>query len=563
VPVLAKFCRAAVVAAIFAAATGACAFAQQMTTPAQVVPAPDDASSGEGPVLQAAPLLSPELRGTEAPPLNDLSAEQQTAPELGDANPVAAQPPQYGLPSPVSPTGNVINYGRRKPKKSHLYQLPQIKRPGQTLLPALTPYATAPGVKKRGSNPPAANLTDPGPTVAVIPTLPRPLQPKPDPAPFDAIGVDVGGLRLFPYVETDTGYDTNPNLLSDDVVPSAYIYGGAGMKVQSDWSQHSLTADLRGGYYDYFSLPTANRPNVSGTITGRVDVTRQTQINSQTTFSLSTEQPGSPILAIPNAVFVTNRPLYATVGQMLGVTQKFNRLSVSLSGAFTRYAFGDATQSDGTILELSLDDNNIYSVAGRLSYELTPTLIPYLQVTGNHTQYDSSSDAYGFDRTSNGVQAKAGTSYQATPLITGDIAVGYENGIYADYRLPEVSTPTVDASLIYTPTPLTTVTFTAATDVAETTLADASAAIVHTFTLKISHELLRNVTLSATGTYQINNYVGQPVTEDYYSGLFEADYHMTRSILITGSYQYQRFISSEALTNYTDQVFLAGLKFQL
>ena len=241
------------------------------------------------------------------PPLNDLSAEQQTAPELGDTNPVAAQPPQYGLPPPVSPTGNVINYGRRKPKKSRLYQLPQIKRPGQTLLPALTPYATAPGVKKRGSNPPAADLTDPGPTVAVIPTLPRPLRPKPDPAPFDAVGVDVGGLRLFPYVETDTGYDTNPNLLSDDVVPSAYIYGGAGMKVQSNWSQHSLTADLRGGYYDYFSVPTANRPNVSGTITGRVDVTRQTQINSQTTFSLSTEQPGSPILAIPNAVFVTNQ----------------------------------------------------------------------------------------------------------------------------------------------------------------------------------------------------------------------------------------------------------------
>lgn len=96
-PFLAKFCRAAVVAAIFAAATSACAFAQQMTTPAQVEPAPDDANSGEGPVLQAAPLLPPELRGTEAPPLNDLSAEQQTAPELGDTNPVAAQPPNMAF----------------------------------------------------------------------------------------------------------------------------------------------------------------------------------------------------------------------------------------------------------------------------------------------------------------------------------------------------------------------------------------------------------------------------------------------------------------------------------
>lgn len=556
-PVSAKFCRAAVVAAIFAAA-GTRASAQQMTP----APVPEDATASQAPVLQAPPLSPPELRGTEAPPLNDLSAEGAPQ-ETGDTNPIAARPPQYGLPPPVSSTGDVINYDRRKPKKSRLYQLPRIKRPGQPPLPALTPYETAPGMKKRGSNPPTANLTDPGPTVAVIPTLPRPLRPKPDLTPFDAVGVDVGALRLYPYVEADTGYDTNPNFLSVDVLPSAYVYGGAGMKVQSDWSQHSLTADLRGGYYDYFSVPTANRPDASGTITGRVDVTRQMQINSQTTFSLTTEQPGSPILAIPNAVFITSRPLYATLGQMLGVTQKFNRLSISLSGAFTRYAFGDATQSDGTILALSLDDNNIYSVAGRLSYEVTPTLIPYLQVTGAHTQYDSSVDAYGFDRTSNGIQAKVGTTYQATPLISGDIAVGYENGIYADYRLPEVSTPTVDATLIYTPTPLTTVTFTAATDVAETTLADASAAIVHTFTLKLSHDVMRNVTLAATGTYQLNNYVGQPVVENYYAGLFEVDYHMTRSILITGSYKYQRFISSVGLTNYTDQVFLAGMKFQL
>ncbi|MGP8233267.1 MAG: outer membrane beta-barrel protein [Methylovirgula sp.] len=545
-------------AAIFAAAADTCASAQQMTP----APAPEDTTSSQAPALQAPPLPPPELRGTEAPPLNDLSADG-TPQDSDDTNPIAAEPPQYGLPPPVSSTADVINYGRRKPKKSQLYQLPRIKRPGQQLLPPLTPYETAPDVKKRGSNPPTANLTDPGPTVAVIPTLPRPLRPKPDLTPFDAIGVDVGALRLYPYVETDTGYDTNPNLLPTDVVPSAYVHAETGMKAQSDWSQSSLTADLRGGYYDYFSVPTANRPDAAGTITGRVDVTRQTQINSQTTFSLTTEQPGSPILAIPNAVFITNRPLYATVGQMLGVTQQFNRLSVSLSGAFTRYAFGDATQSDGTILELSLDDNNVYAVAGRLSYEVTPTLIPYLQVTGAHTQYDSPSDAYGYDRTSNSIQAKAGTSYEATPLITGDLALGYENGVYADYRLPVVSTPTVDATLIYTPTPLTTVTFTAATDVGQTTLANASAAIGHIFTLKLSHELLRDVTISATGTYQFNTYVGQPVIENYYAGLFEVDYHMTRSILITGSYKYQRFVSSVGLTNYTDQVFLAGLKFQL
>ena len=556
-PGRAKFCLKAAAAALFVVAANAHAFAQKMTP----APPPPD-QNPNAPVLQEPPLPAPELRGTESPPLNDLSNEPQPQ-DTGDNNPVANPPPNYGLPPPVSSTSDFINYGQPKPKKSLLYQMPKIKRVGQLPLPPLTPYATAPGMQQRNSNPPTADITDPGPTVAVIPTIPRPLRPKPDLTPFDPVGVGVGSLRLYPYVEADTGYDSNPNYLGADIVPSAFAHAETGLKAQSDWSQHSLTADLRGGYYDYFSFPNANRPEASGTITGRVDVTRQTQINLQTTFSLTTEQPGSPILAVPNAVFITNRPLYASVGQTLGVTQQFNRLSVSLNSAFARYAFGNAQQSDGTTLLLSQNDYNTYSLAGRLAYELTPELIPYVQVTGDRNQYDSDADVFGFDRTSNGIKGQIGTTYEVTRLITGQLAVGYEQRAYADPRLPNLTTPTVDASLIYNATPLTTVTFTASTDVAETTLANSSGAISHIFALKISHDLLRNLTLAVTGTYQLNNYVNQPVIEDYYSGEFDVDYHMTRSIVITGQYKYQRFISSVGFTNYTDNMVMAGLKFQL
>jgi hypothetical protein len=556
VPVSAKLCRHAGAVALLVAATTAGAWAQKMT------PGPPalDPDAAEAPALQAAPVAPPELRGTEAPGLNDLSNEAPPTDSSG-LNPAAAREPEYGLPAPVSPSSS--NYRRPKAKKSVLYKLPRIKRPGIRPLPPLTDYHAAAGSLRRGASDLPADLTDPGPTVAVIPTLPRPLRPKPDLTPFDPVGVDVGSLRLFPYIEADTGYDDNPNYLNTDIVPSAFIHGETGMKVQSLWSQNSLTADLRGGYYDYFSVPAASRPEVAGTVTGRVDVTRQTQINLQTTFSLTTQSPGSPTLAIPNAVFITNRPLYASVGQTLGVTQQFNRLSVSLNSAFARYAFGNATQSDGTELELSLEDYNTYSLASRISYEVIPTLIPYLQVTGDRNQYDSAQDVYGFDRSSDGVTVKIGTTYQLTPLITGDIATGFEHRVYADVRLPNVNTPIVDASLIYTPTPLTTVTFTAATDVEETTQQNASAVVAHTLTLKVAHDLLRNLQLSATGTYQIYNFIGQPITENFYAGEFDVDYHLTRSILITGEYKYQHFISTAGFTSYTDQMFMAGLKFQL
>ncbi len=559
-PVSARLCLKAAAAALLVVAAHGHVRAQQMT-PQPQAPSSDDA---QAPVTQAAPLPPPELRGSEGPGLNDITGEGGAS-DSDDLNPVAAPPANYGLPAPVTASGGVTNYGRPKPKKSLLYQLPRIRKVGLKPLPPLRAYATAaaPSLRRRSIADLPADLTDPGPTVAVIPILPQPLRPKADLTPFDAVGVRVGSLRLYPYVETATGYDSNPNLLNTDVVGSPYIYGETGFKAQSDWSQSSLAADLHGGYYDYLTDHVADQPNASGTITGRIDVTHQSQINLQTTFSLTEGTPGSPLLSVPNAVFVTSRPLYASVGQTLGFTQQFNRLSVSINSAFARYFFGNATQSNGTIFQLALNDYNAYSLAGRVAYELTPALIPYVQVTGTRNQYDSSMDVGGFDRSSNGALAQVGTTYEVTRLLTGEISVGYDQRFYADPRLPAARVPTVNASLIYDATPLTTLTFTAATDVGETTLADSSAVIAHTLTLKISHDLLRNLTLAATGTYQINNYVGQPEIDHFYSGLFEADYHMTRSIVITGSYKYQRYTSTAGFTNYIDNVFLAGLKFQL
>jgi hypothetical protein len=400
-----------------------------------------------------------------------------------------------------------------------------LQRIGSPPLPPLTAYKTAPGTKKRNSNPPLADPADPGPTVAVIPTLPQPTPPKPDPNPFDPIGIDVGSLRLFPYVEADTGYDSNPNQQSTGVMGSYYAHGETGLKLQSDWSQHNFTAVLRGGYYDYFDVPTANRPDVASTITGRIDVTRQTQINLVNTFTLQTQTPGSAILAIPGSVFITNRPLIATLGQSAGLTQQFNRLSIGLRGTFDRYVFGDATQSDGTILLLSQDDYNDYGLVGRASYELTPGVIPFFEITGDSRRYDHYYDVYGFARSSNGIAGKLGSTFEFSRLLTGEIAA-------------------------------------ASTVLSETTLAYASGAVSRLTSLEVSHALMRGLKLTATATYQNYFYEGQPLTEQLYSGALKVDYNLTRSVVIMGSFTHQRFLSTSPGENYTENIFLLGLRLQ-
>ncbi len=524
--------------------------------------APDQPAPDQAPDQLAPDRSVPDLRGTTQPSLQGEASPEAQSQTPDKANPIAAEEPQYGLPAPVTDTSNFVNYGKPKPKKPKLYQLPKLRRPGLQKLPPLTAYKGAPFTQKRGSNPPLADPANPAPTVAVVPLLPHPPRPKPDPAPFAPLGIDVGSLRLFPYVETDTGYDTNPNQLAADAVGSPYVHGETGVRAESLWSQHSFTADLRGGYYDYFLVPNASRPDAAGTVTGRIDVTRQTQINLQSTFTIQTQQPGSPLLAIPNSVFITNRPLIVTLGQSVGVTQQFNRFAISLTGAFTRYMFGDATQSDGTELLLSQDNYNDYALTARGSYELTPGLIPFVELTGDARRYDNGVDVYGFARNSNGIAGKLGSTLEFTRLLTGEIAAGYAERVYVDPRLPNLDAPTIDAKLIYTPTPLTTVNLTAATYLSETTLAFASGAISRSLSLNVTHALRRDLTLSATATYQYNIYDGQPITEQLYSGTLKADYNLTRSVVITGSFTHNRFTSTAPGENYTENVFLVGLRLQ-
>jgi hypothetical protein len=472
--------------------------------------------------------------------------------------------PQDAPPSPGA-VGPLTNYGRPKPKRPKLYQLPNLnkeKPTGFPPLPGLTVYQTAPKNLKSDQAQPGSYTANPPPTFAVLPSLPLPPKPKVEENPYDPLGIDVGSLRLFPYVEGDTGYDSNPNRLADEVVGSTYIHGETGLKVQSQWSQHSFSADLRGGYWDYFSVPLANRPDVAGTIDGRIDVTKETKINLETRFGLTTQQPGSPLLAIPGSVFITNRPLVETVGQTVGVSQDINRLNLDLKGTFDRIVFGDATQSNGTELLLSQNTYNTYGVTGRASYEVTPGVIPFLEMRGDERRYDDSLDVDGFARNSDGLAGKIGSKFELTRLLTGEISAGYADRVYADPRLPHLQAPTVDGSLIYTATPLTTVTLTAATDLSETTVPFASGAVSRIFTGKVSHALLRNLTLVGNASYQINQYEGAPITEQLYSVGLGLEYHLTRSIVVVGNFTHERLSSNSIGDEYTDDRFMVGLKLQ-
>jgi hypothetical protein len=157
---------------------------------------------------------------------------------------------------------------------------------------------------------------------------------------------------------------------------------------------------------------------------------------------------------------------------------------------------------------------------------------------------------------------RAGATLALSGQLTGEASLGYGERQYEDARLPELRAPLIDASLIWTATPLTTITLKTSTTLADTTNAGDSGAVSRSYTVDVSHALLRNLTFGANAGFVTDAYAGAPLHDSTVSYGLRADYNVTRDIVLRASATHAQFVSSAANSNYIANVFLLGLRLQ-
>ncbi len=436
-------------------------------------------------------------------------------------------------------------------------------RVGAPKLPDLAPYPRP--VRLRDSlagTDPSLELATPvpaaAPTVAALPVPPPLRRPKEDPTPFAPLGYTIGTLRLSPYVEESLGYDSNPDQIATKVKPSAFSRTEGGFDLLSLWSSNQLKATMHGGYDEFFSNPGANRPDGSGVVDYRYDVTRDLALDAEGRFLVTTQRPGSPEV---NAA-VIGRPLVTSYGATLGGSDTLGRFTLGLHGLFDRTQYDNGRLGDGTTVLLDDQTYNDYGINGRLEYELLPTIKPFVDLTVDERIHDRHLDYSGFARDSDGVLGRVGSSFELGPLLTGTVAAGYEDRSYQDRRLKDLQGPVVDGTLIYAMTPLTTLTLTASTSFNETDLAGSSGSESRAVAFQVSHALLRNLTLSAIVGYLNTDYIGSSIVENTYSGTLKASYNISRSVVLDATYNHETLHSTAPSSSFTQDVFLVGLRLQ-
>ena len=199
---------------------------------------------------------------------------------------------------------------------------------------------------------------------------------------------------------------------------------------------------------------------------------------------------------------------------------------------------------------------------GRVSYEVLPGLKPFAEVEGDTRVHDEQFDRNGYERDSSGGYAKAGSSFEFTRLLIGEVSIGYAARNYVDPRLSRLEGFLVSSSLVWSATPLTTAKFYSDTQIAETTLPGSPGVLVHTYTFEVDHDFRRWLTGIGKFTYGTLDYQGADRNDTTYSIEGDVIYKMTRYLWIKGTLRQDRLDSNVVNASSKATVVMLGVRLQ-
>jgi hypothetical protein len=380
--------------------------------------------------------------------------------------------------------------------------------------------------------------------------------------PYAALGIRAGSFLLFPSLDLNGAYSTNPERVPGGATPSPYIVAAPELRVQSDWERHSLTADISGSWTQYTAndlLPSLNTPYMNSKIDGRVDVSRDTQINLQLRGIIGTDNPGSP----NNSAGLAQLPVNFDTGETVGITQQFNRLTMTFKGTFDRATYDPSLLTNGTLSSNADRNFDQYAGIGRIGYELDPGFKPYVEFEGDERVHDEQFDRNGLQRDSVGISGKAGVAVNLFGSLTGEMAVGYVNRVYRDPTLPNVGGVIEDGALIWQPDGLNTAKLSATSQVYETVLDNASGELSRDLTFEFDHAFRTWLIGVAKAGYGSDIYPGSGgFSDNRWFASVGIVYKLTREMQLRAEIRQDWQVATNPTFTFNATSFLLGMRLQ-
>jgi hypothetical protein len=327
------------------------------------------------------------------------------------------------------------------------------------------------------------------------------------------------------------------------------------VRLASNWSVHAVELRASGDLSFHDKYPTEDDRAYQVEGLGRLDVTRRTNLQG----AISRDYAQESRNAI-NASSLGTRPNITVDRARAAFNHRFNRLSVQLRGGIvdTNYS---TDVFDGVIRSNSDRDYTLYEEAVRPQWEFMPTLSLYSDVAFNQRDYSIPAFSDGIIRSSTGERYRLGVSFGTVgQFLRGEVSLGYGRQTPDNHVLEVIDGLLVDANLTWRPTPITSVLFTASTDVAETTTDDSGGVMERTYGLQARHNFQTRLVGIAGLSYFTRDFVGAGIHENQLTAATGAEYYLSRHAVLFGRYQHTVFDSTTPNSGYTVEEVQLGVR---
>lgn len=372
--------------------------------------------------------------------------------------------------------------------------------------------------------------------------------------PFEPVGIRIGSFVLFPELEFGGSAYSNV-FLSPDAQSDVAFDLRPSLRLASNWSRHALEFRSTGTFSWYSDFDTENDESYLVEARGRLDVTRRT--NVQALVSRNVELESRSAL---NASSVGTRIQQTTDRAEGTFNHRFNRLSVQLRGGVADFAFGPSVNL-GVVSTNSDRDYTRTDQALRASWEFKPTFSVFSEVAIDQRNFDTATVSDGINRSSNGERYRAGVSFGNTgAFLRGEIGVGYGVQRPDDARLGDTDGFLIDANATWRPTELTSLLFTAQSDISETTTANIGGSFFRTLGVEVRHQLRRYLIASAGITYSTQNSEDGVIDESEVRTTLGLEYFLSSDVVLFSEYAHASFNAVGTTTDYESDEIHVGMR---
>jgi hypothetical protein len=325
------------------------------------------------------------------------------------------------------------------------------------------------------------------------------------------------------------------------------------LNATSDWSRHSANINAYGIFRKSIAGQDLSQPIAGVDSELDLDLMRDLRGKIKFGYAVSPETAESPVVIEGT----TEEPLTQTLTSSAGLEKAIGKLRLGITGNVERDIYGDAKLDSGGTLSQKDRNNTLVTGVLRAGYELSPSVIPFVEGELGRRYYDLTRDDAGYARSANRVAARAGVTLALTDKLSGEFSAGWLRETPDDDRLTPISGPSVAADLKWSPIRGTTVSLQGSTQVEGTTTAGESGDILYSGQLSLERQMRANLTGTASLGMLWRNYSGTDGYDFGWNAEADLTYWLNRYFGITGKIRHEQQVSNIQGRDYTaDSIFL-------